>query len=128
MILKSDLIKIAELQAEALNAREPGLKREALGAMPALARHALIITGIRRCGKSTLLSQMISEKYPDAFFLNFDDNRLYGFENSDLRKLDEIISESGKKTLFFDELQEIEGWERYVRQKLDEMREPRIEG
>ncbi len=120
MILKSDLIKIAELQAEALNAREPGLKREALGAMPALARHALIITGIRRCGKSTLLSQMISEKYPDAFFLNFDDNRLYGFENSDLRKLDEIISESGKKTLFFDELQEIEGWERYVRQKLDE--------
>ncbi len=120
MILKSDLIKIAELQAEALNAREPGLKREALGAMPALARHALIITGIRRCGKSTLLSQMISEKYPDAFFLNFDDNRLYGFENSDLRKLDEIISESGKQTLFFDELQEIEGWERYVRQKLDE--------
>jgi predicted AAA+ superfamily ATPase len=63
---------------------------------------------------------LISEKYPEAFFLNFDDNRLYGFENTDFSRLDEVITESGKRVLFFDELQEVKGWERYVRQKLDE--------
>lgn len=120
MILKSDLRRIAELQHETLQSRDNGLKREALDTLPALARQALIITGIRRCGKSTLLWQMISKQYSEAFFLNFDDNRLYGFENSDFLKLDEIITESGKRVLFFDELQEIKGWERYVRQKLDE--------
>ena len=52
--------------------------------------------------------------------MNFDDNRLYGFDPNDFARLDDIINETGKKVLFFDELQEVTGWERYVRQKLDE--------
>jgi len=119
MLLKSEISLIADLQAEIIRGGDNGQKRESIS-LPALSKHALIITGIRRCGKSTLLFQLISGKYPDAFFLNFDDNRLYGFENSDFSRLDELISESGKRVLIFDELQEIEGWERYVRQKLDE--------
>ena len=35
-------------------------------------------------------------------------------------RLDNVILQSGAKTLFFDELQLVEGWEMYVRQKLDE--------
>lgn len=120
MLLKSEITRISELQSEAIRTGDKGLKREPVAAFPALSKQALIITGIRRCGKSTLLFQMISEKYPEAFFLNFDDNRLYGFENTDFSRLDEVITESGKQVLFFDELQEVEGWERYVRQKLDE--------
>jgi predicted AAA+ superfamily ATPase len=34
--------------------------------------------------------------------------------------LDKIISNKGANTLFFDEIQLVEGWEMYVRQKLDE--------
>ena len=120
MLLKSELARISELQFEILKTSDNGLKRESAASLQVLPKHALIITGIRRCGKSTLLCQLIFEKYPEAFFLNFDDNRLYGFENSDFSKLDELISESGKRILFFDELQEVDGWERYVRQKLDE--------
>jgi len=120
MLLKSELARISELQFEILKTNDNGLIRESAASLPVLSKHALIITGIRRCGKSTLLCQLIFEKYPEAFFLNFDDNRLYGFENSDFSRLDEIISESGKRVLFFDELQEVDGWERYVRQKLDE--------
>jgi predicted AAA+ superfamily ATPase len=120
MLLKSGIARISELQSEIIRTNENDLKRESVFPLPVLSKHALIITGIRRCGKSTLLFQIISEKYPEAFFLNFDDNRLYGFENSDFSRLDEVISESGRRVLFFDELQEVEGWERYVRQKLDE--------
>ena len=120
MLLKTDISKIAESQSGGIISGETGLLREALSRLPVLSKHAVIITGIRRCGKSTLLNQLISVRYPDAFFLNFSDNRLYGFENNDFHRLDEVIEETGKKDLFFDELQDIKGWERYVRQKLDE--------
>ena len=120
MLLKTDISKIAESQSEGVISGETGLLREALSRLPVLSKHAVIITGIRRCGKSTLLNQLISVRYPDAFFLNFSDNRLYGFENNDFHRLDEVIEKTGKKDLFFDELQDIKGWERYVRQKLDE--------
>ncbi len=120
MILKSEISRLSELQTKTIKSGEKGFLREVLSDIPVLSNHALIITGIRRCGKSTLLRQMISEKYPEAFFINFDDNRLYGFENNDFSRLDEVITDSGKKILFFDELQKTEGWELYVRQKLDE--------
>ena len=120
MLLKSDIKKIWELQREVTENAELGVPREALSDFPAPAKHAIILTGIRRCGKSTLLYQLLSKKYPNAFYLNFDDNRLYGFDSNDLLRLDEVIKESGSRLLFFDELQEVPGWERYVRQKLDE--------
>ncbi len=120
MLLKSDIKRIWELQKEIVAKAETGVPREILNDFTVPAKHTIILTGIRRCGKSTLLFQLIGKKYPEAFYLNFDDNRLYGFDNSDLLRLDEIISESGARILFFDEIQEVDGWERYVRQKLDE--------
>ena len=120
MLLKSDIKRIWELQKEMVARAEPGIPREALNDFTIPVKHTIILTGIRRCGKSTLLYQLIAKKYPEAFYLNFDDNRFYGFDNSDLLRLDEVINESASRILFFDEIQEIEGWERYVRQKLDE--------
>jgi len=64
--------------------------------------------------------RILKSEYPKTFSLNFDDTRLVDFEKSDWMKLDEIIAESKSKVLFFDEIQIIEGWERYIRQKLDE--------
>jgi len=120
MLLKSDIKKIWELQRETVSKAETGVPREVLTDFSVPAKHALMLTGIRRCGKSTLLYQLIGKKYTKAFYLNFDDNRLYGFDNSDLLRLDEVISETGSRILFFDEIKEVDGWERYVRQKLDE--------
>jgi predicted AAA+ superfamily ATPase len=52
--------------------------------------------------------------------MNFDDPRLYDFGVDDFVKLDGLIAEIGSDVLMFDEIQLIKGWERYVRQKLDE--------
>lgn len=67
-----------------------------------------------------MLHQLLKEKHPDAYYVNFEDPRLYDFELNDFTRLDEVIEEQGTEVLFFDEIQVIDGWERYVRQKLDE--------
>jgi predicted AAA+ superfamily ATPase len=46
--------------------------------------------------------------------------RLAGFSTADFGLLDTAVGESGARLLFFDEVQSAEGWELYVRQKLDE--------
>ena len=43
----------------------------------------IAITGIRRCGKSTLLRQIAEEANGGFVYLNFDDIRLSGFSESD---------------------------------------------
>jgi len=120
MILKSLLKEVAEAQKQNLLKLSTGLKRHQLGDLPELSSHALILSGIRRCGKSTLLHQLLKEKYPTAYYLNFEDPRLYEFELNDFTRLDELITDCESDVLFFDEIQVVEGWERYVRQKLDE--------
>ena len=121
MIKQSDILPVVDLQNQRLEEKEVGLERDLLSFLPLnLFNHALIISGIRRCGKSTLLNQFIKKGHHDAFFLNFDTPKFYNFELVDFEILDLIITQSGKKFLFFDEIQVVDGWELYVRQKLDE--------
>lgn len=76
-------------------------------------------SGVRRCGKSTLVHQ-IMHKQPSSLYLNFDTPNLYGFEMNDFRVLDVIIDERKPEWLFFDEMQVVKGWEIYVRSKLEQ--------
>ncbi len=77
MLIKSTLVQVVEAQKANLLAREHGLQREALQTLPDLSSHVLIVSGIRRCGKSTLLFQLLDDKYKDALYLNFEYPRLY---------------------------------------------------
>lgn len=120
MIKYSD-IKIVSDQQLALFKEDSSLPRELLPLLPTNnPEHALVISGIRRCGKSTLMRQHIGRHIDEAFYLNFDTPKLFGFEIRDFELLDAVIEESGKRDLYFDEIQVIKGWELYVRQKLDE--------
>jgi len=85
------------------------------------SKDAVIITGIRRCGKSTLLQQTRREYEKADYYLNFDDERLFNFTVSDFQVLYELFIElfGHQKTFFFDEIQNIEGWERFVRRLHD---------
>lgn len=99
---------------------EDVIERTLLPDLPNILSHALILSGVRRCGKSTLLRQFVRQQFQDIFYLNFEDIRLYGFDIKDFVLLDKVIEESGLKVLYFDEIQIVEGWELYVRQKLDQ--------
>ncbi len=81
----------------------------------------VIISGIRRCGKSTLLQQIRDRQTEKAYYLNFDDERLVGFEVENFQMLVEVFHElfGEQKTYYFDEIQNIDQWERFVRRLHD---------
>lgn len=79
-------------------------------------KQIVIITGLRRCGKSTLLGQIRQECPEKDFYINFDDDRLANFQLKDFQILYELFLElyGPQKTFYFDEIQNILGWERFI--------------
>ncbi|HZX09374.1 MAG TPA: ATP-binding protein [Acidobacteriota bacterium] len=88
-------------------------------------KEAVIITGVRRSGKSSLMrliSNDIMKEYDVPFdnilYLNFEDERFIDFSHSDFEPLYETFIElyqpKGTKYIFIDEIQNIKGWEKWV--------------
>ncbi len=85
--------------------------------------------GIRRAGKSYLIFQEIHElleggvEESQIVYLNFEDERLLEFKTSDLNLILEIsleISGAEKEPfIFLDEIQNVPGWEKFVRRLAD---------
>ena len=90
-------------------------------------RTAVVIQGVRRCGKSTLLTQLIGLyrlKRRDCLFVNFEDPRLAGCLNFETleqltRSFSEMRPNAKTLTVFLDEIQWVDGWERWLRAKLE---------
>lgn len=120
MILKSELRKILRFQREAMGRRTSGVIRQDLERLKPLRNFAIIISGIRRCGKSTLLFQSMKRE-EEFYYLNFEDPRLAEFELKDIEILEEAFSEEFHEAdlYYFDEIQNIAGWESYVRYLLE---------
>lgn len=51
------------------------------------APEILVISGVRRCGKSVLMQQIKAKRDEQDFFLSFDDDRLLHFEVDDFQTL-----------------------------------------
>lgn len=93
-------------------------------------RMPTILIGVRRCGKSFLLYQKMNElvaegySWEDFLYVNFEDERLIGFEVNDFNLLLEAYYSISNKNpvLFLDEIQNIDGWEKFARRIADEKR------
>lgn len=120
MVRQDEIELVINSQIATFLNQEAGFVREALIRIPVANSFATIITGIRRCGKSTLLLQLLRKDYQEALYLNFDDIRLSAFETGDFIRLHKEVEKRGIKTLFFDEIQIIDGWEKYINQLLRE--------
>jgi len=116
----SEIQDISVTQKLTLEKQEQGLKRLSLAELPDIQSHALVVCGIRRCGKSTLFRQFVQKLKRSYYYLNFDDIRLASFSHTDFGLIDKVIIDSGAKLIFFDEIQSAQKWELYVRKKLDE--------
>ena len=103
-----------------MNRLELGTPREKEREVKIEDSFALIITGVRRCGKSTFLNQIL-RKEKNGYYLNLEDPRLDGFEISDFNKAEEIMKELyGEGGIyFFDEIQNISKWEKFARYLVD---------
>src|SRR3990167_1121849 len=84
-------------------------------------QQVIVIAGIRRCGKSTLMQYIRSQSKEQNYYFNFDDDRLANFGLEDFQTLYEIFLElyGEQKTFFFDEIQNIPEWERFIRRLHD---------
>ena len=121
---KSTLKTLVLEQRENIIEKDKGLKRDLLSEIAPNLKlpHCLIIAGIRRVGKSTLLLQIIDSYFgEDFYYFNFEDERLINFNIEDFNLLYEVMIEfyGEKKTFFFDEIQNIKGWETFVRRMMD---------
>lgn len=99
--------------------------------LPYLERKEIVVLkGIRRCGKSTIVKQLINELIKSGvdkkqiLYLNLED---YGFANDLTIGLFDSVLESYKKYsknkkgiyFFIDEVQKIPSWEKWLRTKYD---------
>jgi len=101
-------------------AKDPGVPRDVDFDKVIKSKQILIVTGIRRCGKSTLLKQL-SEKLDSFYYLNFDDERLLKFSVEDFDSLLILWKKLYKsKTIILDEIQNVKNWERFIRRIYDE--------
>lgn len=90
----------------------------------------IIISGIRRSGKSTIQRLLQLELAKSDYYLNFDDERLIHFQVEDFQMLLEVLIElfDEQSTFYFDEIQNIEGWERFVRRLYEQGKKIYITG
>ena len=86
-----------------------------------------VFVGVRRSGKSFLLFQKIRQmlnaghQWEDMLYLDFEDTRLEGFSSEDFNLILECHQEMyGKRPmLFLDEIQNIDGWQKFARNLAD---------
>ncbi len=110
--------------------KEPpqSIERNVLKSLPELQPDlATVIQGVRRCGKSTLLAQIMTKRELPrdcCFFVNFEDPRLS--DSLDPNLLDAIVSfadaqvgDNEPRFFFLDEIQAVKDWEKWLRVKLD---------
>ncbi len=86
-----------------------------------------VVIGLRRAGKSTLLYKIVQDliatgtDWNQIIYINFEDERLSEFSVNDFNDILSVQSElSNKKGWFFlDEIQNVEGWEKFARRMAD---------
>jgi len=120
MINTSILSEVIQDQLIRFKKKDTGIDRDILFAKYFKTKQITVISGIRRSGKSTLLAQF-SSKFKNFYFINFDDERLADFSIKDFRQLMITFQKLYKsKVVLLDEIQNVEGWERFVRRIHDE--------
>ncbi len=102
---------------------EPEVEREMVARLNLRPSQATVLTGVRRCGKSTLQSQLM-RGVKSSFYCNFEDTRLFGLGPDDFPAFLSVLDELAKPdaALFLDEVQEVEQWQRLVRTLVDQGR------
>lgn len=119
--MEKTIIKQTILEQKELFEREEDIVKRDIPEYLLKTPKIVVITGIRRCGKSTLLKE-ISGNFKNYAYANFEDERFLEFTAKDFNTLLEIFLELDPETstLFYDEIQNVSGWEKFVRRLFTE--------
>lgn len=86
-----------------------------------------VLIGVRRAGKSFMLYQQIQDNlkkgitWDSMLYINFEDERLIGMTAQELNLILEVhgMMSAQRPILFLDEIQNIEGWDKFARRLAD---------
>ena len=119
MLLRNTILSILREPLIPLTS-PPEIERELATQLTVRSSQAMVLTGVRRCGKSTLLAQLMRRE-GTASYCNFEDTRLFGMGPEDFSTFLSVLDELGgpQQPVFLDEVQEVGGWQRLVRTLLD---------
>jgi hypothetical protein len=111
-------------QSQSFEQQDTGIPRSRLRQIEQAASspHAVIISGLRRAGKSTLLAQWAHKIGSDQYYyINFEDERFLGFHAEEANYIYQNLVElfGQRQTFIIDEIQNIPDWERFVRRFID---------
>src|SRR3990167_4904776 len=126
MLSEAEIREILARQRENILNKKYGIERTVLREVESKIKlpHVVVLTGLRRSGKSTLLRQLIKKHYKDEdfYYINFEDERLFNFPASEFNKLYEVLISlfGAQKTFFIDEIQNVSGFETFVRRFYEE--------
>ncbi len=82
---------------------------------------AQVVIGVRRSGKSTLCHKVLKERGVAYAYVSFDDDRLVGMQTNELNTLLRCLYQIYGveiQYVFFDEIQNVEGWHIFVNRLL----------
>jgi len=125
--IKTNVDLLEEIVVEFHKLGLPEVKRRELR-LPVNVNRAITVIGLRRVGKTYLLYQTMHEllgslRLENIFYVNFEDNRLEGVSSEDLSRIVELYKkynpESKTMYLFFDEIQNVSNWKKFVRRLLE---------
>ncbi|NLV27812.1 MAG: ATP-binding protein [Methanomicrobiales archaeon] len=118
IVLKTELRQIIIDQQSFLSRSDALISRDIDLHTLISSEEIVVLSGIRRCGKSTILFQLSDILSGHSLFINFDDIRFSDWSIENFQHIYEIIGELfGSKesvSLLLDEIQNIPGWERWV--------------
>ena len=121
MLTLNSIQEVIAEQAESFKSKICGLPRRYCSMESHLASPQItVITGVRRCGKSTLLRQF-ADKLENYHYLNLDDERLVDMTVKDFNTVLTAWEKLGNsKNILLDEIQNVSKWERFVRRMHDD--------
>jgi len=93
--------------------------------LPEKLNKVVILYGVRRSGKTFVLFDLFRKHKEKSLYIDFEDERLTGFEIEDFDVLKDAFLElfpfllSKRMYFFLDEVQNINGWERFCRRAVE---------
>jgi uncharacterized protein len=112
VLTKEKIQEIIESQKNLFSGKKRWFKRTTDLEAKLMYGYILVLTGVRRSGKSTLLKQVF-DLQEASLYLHFDDPRLNEFDTLDFFKIEELYGLD--KLYLFDEIHQIKDWEKYLR-------------
>ncbi|MCG2724886.1 MAG: ATP-binding protein [Elusimicrobia bacterium] len=125
MISKSILKEIILTNQYFITRKTKKIFKRTIDGLPKNINKVVILHGVRRSGKTYILFDFFKQNKNKSLYIDFEDERLIDFNLKDFQALKEVFLElnpsllNKKINFFLDEVQNIEGWEKFCRRAVE---------